>query len=338
MPAVTKDRLRRSRRAPTIGNSLAQNPAGGAMGIATIPIVARRAWRGATGTLAMGAALLFAPAVAEDRAQPFAEGRLWRISKPGVDDSFVLGTIHLADPRVSPIPKPVEDALAQSRTLATELVYEAISDARTTELEAFDDGRQLESLIGTEAYAKLWSVLVGSEVPEHAIGRLKPWAAMLRIARAAPQGESTSLDQRLVAKARELRVRVTSLEAIDEQVASFDSVPLDSQVALLKHALAHRDTLEATIEPTIDAWLRGDLAALARIAESLGRQFPGMSHHYAVLTEHVIHNRTVLMHHRLFLQLRRGGVMVAVGAMHLYGKRGLLAMLTADGYRVTRVW
>jgi uncharacterized protein YbaP (TraB family) len=29
---------------------------------------------------------------------------------------------------------------------------------------------------------------------------------------------------------------------------------------------------------------------------------------------------------------------VAIGAAHLYGERGLLAMLQRDGYRVTRIW
>jgi uncharacterized protein YbaP (TraB family) len=36
-------------------------------------------------------------------------------------------------------------------------------------------------------------------------------------------------------------------------------------------------------------------------------------------------------------QLRRGEAFVALGALHLYGAKGVLALLEADGYRVQRV-
>jgi uncharacterized protein YbaP (TraB family) len=281
--------------------------------------------------------LVLGSVVADDRPQSFDTGLLWRISGPGIGDSFVLGTIHVPDPRVSTIAKPVADALAQSRMLATELVLGA-TDTGGVELEEFDDGRRLEPLIGSEAFGLLRAALVEQGVSERATERMKPWAAMLRIARVAPRSDSTSLDEQLLHAARSRRMRVAPLEAVEEQIASFDTVPLDSQVALLKHALVHRDALESTIEPTIDAWLRGDLAALARIADGVGEQFPDMGRHYRQLAKHIIDDRTILMHYRLVMPLREGRVFVAVGAMHLYGEHGLLAMLERDGYRVTRVW
>ena len=52
----------------------------------------------------------------------------------------------------------------------------------------------------------------------------------------------------------------------------------------------------------------------------------------------IIDNRTVLMHHRLFTPLCGGRVFIAIGAMHLTGPRGLLALLRADGYTLTPLW
>lgn len=294
--------------------------------------------RGALAVAALVAALVLEPAAARVVKPEFVTGLLWRISKPGVKDSFVFGTIHLPDPRVNGIPKPVADALAQSGTLAMELVPGAIADARVFDLELLDDARTLESLIGPEAFAQVRQQLAPQAIPERVIAQLKPWAVLVKLGRPPARDGEQSLDERLLAAARGQRMQLAPLELPEEQIAAFDTVPMDSQVALLKHALDHRDALDAALEPTVDAWLRGDLAGLARVGDRMGEQFPGMGLHYRELTKHIVHNRTILMHHRLVLLLRGGRVFVAVGAMHLHGSKGLLAMVQRDGYRVTRIW
>ena len=287
--------------------------------------------------MAIVAVLALMAAAPSAGKEPFDSGRLWRISKAGVADSFVLGTIHIADPRVALIAKPVEKALARARSLAVELVPEA-RDARTFDLEELEDGKRLEPLIGTEAFERLRHQLTAQNVPAPVIERLKPWAAMMKIARTAPGTGQENLDEQLFVAARLGHLQVLSLELLEEQIAAFDRIPLDTQVALLRHVLENRDALAANAETTIGAWLAGDLAALARIDDQAYQRFPGMRQHYDRLIQHIIFDRTVLMHHRLFLPLRKGRVFVAIGASHLYGDKGLLAMLREDGYAVTRLW
>ena len=84
--------------------------------------------------------------------------------------------------------------------------------------------------------------------------------------------------------------------------------------------------------------LRRDVAAIVRIGEGIEREFPELARHHRDLVKHIIHDRTAVMHYRLFVPLRAGGVFVAMGASHLSGPRGLLALLRQDGYRVTRIW
>jgi uncharacterized protein YbaP (TraB family) len=278
------------------------------------------------------------PALADGPRAPFAEGHLWRIAKPGIGDSYAFGTIHIADPRVASIPPQVEAVLATARTLAMELPPVEVVDAQVFDLEELEDGARLEPLIGAAAYAQLEPELVAAGTPERVVARLKPWAAMMKMNWGGERGNGRSLDENLLRTGLARRMQIVSLESIEEQIAAFDTIPLDSQVALLKHALADRAALARSTEWTIDAWLSGDLAALARIPQRLGREFPGMGPHYAQLTRHIIEDRTVVMHHRLFMPLRGGRVLVAIGASHLYGERGLLAMLRRDGYRITRIW
>lgn len=278
--------------------------------------------------LAAGAALAHTP-------PPFVEGLLWRIAKSGVPDSYAFGTIHVADPRVG-ITKPVADALARSRTLALEL-GDGMADERVFDLEQLPDGRRLQPLIGDAAFAQVRTELAAQDVPRGVIERLKPWAAMMKVGRAPPRGSDASLDQLLLAAARARGLRVVALEMVDEQIAAFDTVPLETQVALLKHVLADRVALESGVDATIQAWLRGDLARLARLNAGSRDRFSEMGRHYVLLTKHIIHDRNILMHHRLAMPLRAGRVFIAVGALHLHGEKGLLALIARDGYRITRL-
>jgi uncharacterized protein YbaP (TraB family) len=52
----------------------------------------------------------------------------------------------------------------------------------------------------------------------------------------------------------------------------------------------------------------------------------------------LIDDRNARMAQRLRPWLRHGGAFIAVGALHLPGEHGLLAVLSAQGLRLTRVY
>lgn len=279
-----------------------------------------------------------AAAAATDDVPTYDHGRLWRVSRTGVADSYVLGTIHIADERVASIPPPVAEALARSRTLYMEVVPGPAPAEFMDGFEVLPDGARLEPLIGSAAYSLLHDELARQGMRDATIATLKPWAAMLRITQLPSVPGARSLDENLYAAARSRRMNTWSLESAEEQSYSFDAVPLDTQVALLEHILARRDLPLAESEAAIADWLGGDLGALARLPFRAGQRFPALRVHYERLVSHIIHDRTALLHHRLFFPLRSGRAFIAVGAAHLQGRLGLLAMLRRDGYRVTLVW
>lgn len=267
----------------------------------------------------------------------FDFGLLWRISRDGTPDSYAFGTIHLADARVAEPGAAVLAALSRSRTFAMEVAIDAMAASDVFDLEQLADEGRLEPLIGAETYAQTLRILVGRGVSERVVARLKPWAAMLAVASSGTGNAGLALDSRLLTAARHAHLRVQALESVEEQVASFDSIPVATQVALLKHALAHRDALEVENETMIRAWLEGDLAALVRFPARMNGQNPGVGRHYDELLRHLVHDRTVLLNFRLAQPLRTGRTFVAVGAMHLQGEKGLLSLIEQDGYRVTRI-
>ncbi len=297
----------------------------------------RRLVLGALGGLALTTAF---PLLAAGKPRPdsFSSGLLWRVSRGGVPDSHVFGTIHVADPRVLELPAPVLSAFASARTYAMEIVLEQQEASLFYEAAQFEDGRRLAPLIGDAAYAEVSRLFTERRLAPEVIARLKPWAVLLNLT-VTPQGYGAqTLDQQLFARARAQRMELHGLEGLDEQVAVFDGIPMDSQVALLRHALAQREYFVARLETTIAAWLKRDLAALWRASEDIGRRFPEMASHYAQLTTRVVVNRSVVMAHRLFAPLRRGRSFVAVGALHLFGRQGLLQLLREQGYLINRVY
>jgi len=286
---------------------------------------------------------------------PATHGRLWRIAKPGIADSYVLGTIHLGEPDIGTLPAPVRRALLRSRVLATELPFEALSLGPTMGLaaalatgdiasasdvagEAPAMGVDLEPMIGGPAFVRLSHRLAtGGFTPERA-RRMKAWVALLRVTREEGLRRGAMLDEVLVAAGRGAGLRIMPLEGVDDQAAAFDMVPLWAQGALLSHALMHPGAEDAGRRHALDAWRRGDLCALLAAGDPALAANPVLREAREALERHLIVNRTAVMHHRLFLPLRRGRVFVAVGASHLPGENGLLALLREDGYRVTRVW
>jgi uncharacterized protein YbaP (TraB family) len=131
------------------------------------------------------------------------------------------------------------------------------------------------------------------------------------------------LDEILFDAARRRRLSIIGLEMPEEQTAALDAIPVASQVALVRWTLDRREALASDNEAAIDAWLARDLALLAAQARAPGRDDPAMAPHFAQLTKCLVEGRSALMAHRLFLPLREGRVFVAVGALHLYGAKGL---------------
>jgi len=83
-----------------------------------------------------------------------------------------------------------------------------------------------------------------------------------------------TLDQRLYARTRARRMEIVGLELVDEQVAVFESLSLATQIALLEHALVHREDYRSLQAVAIDARLAGDLARLVQINAAMGERFP----------------------------------------------------------------
>jgi hypothetical protein len=288
--------------------------------------------------LALGLAAVALPAVAARKAERFERGLLWRVTKPGARPSHVYGTIHIADARLAELPKPVRHAFDGARSLMLEFVPDGYTRERFMEASMFLDRQTLEATIGKEDFERAVEVLAPIGLPREVVNKLKPWGVLLNLRGPQRAEEGAPLDAQLLDMARARRLPLDQIEGVEEQIFTFDEFPMDSQVALLRHSLAHRDELAALAERTLEAYLARDLGAVWRLREQFIARYPQVAAHQAVMTKRVIHDRNVVMAFRMQRQLRRGDAFVALGALHLYGEKGVLALLAEDGYRSQKVY
>lgn len=267
----------------------------------------------------------------------FSRGLLWRLTKRGVAPSHLYGTIHVADARLADLPTAVLAAFTAARSLMLEFLPDGYSKQRFLEAAMFLDGQTLEEKIGADDFELAYEHLRPIGLSREFVNKLKPWGVLLNL-RNPGAAQGAPLDSQLLLRASERALPLFQIEGVEEQIFTFDEFPMDSQVALLKHSLAYRAELVELEARTLDAYLARDLHGIWRLRQQFVQRHPQIARHQAVLTKRVLYDRSVVMAFRMQRQLRRGEAFVALGALHLHGEKGVLALLEQDGYRAARIF
>jgi uncharacterized protein YbaP (TraB family) len=268
----------------------------------------------------------------------FRSGLLWRIVGQRAEPSHVFGTLHAGDPRLQRFPDPVRRAFEVSRALMLEYYPDRYARERFLEAALYLDGRTLDQDIGEADFERAVRALQPIGLSREFIRTLKPWGALLNLRISRQPAGAEPAETRLFRLARARRMPVSQIENVEEQIFTFDEMTRAAQVALLKHYLSHPQELDALAERTLQAYLLGDLQGLWDAQAEFAGRHPEIRTSHAELVKRVVLDRSVVMAYRVQRELRRGRAFVALGALHLYGARGVLALLEEDGYRTERVY
>ncbi len=284
------------------------------------------------------------------RAFPFARGKLFRLAKGTSAPSYLLGTLHLADPRVTDFSPRVRDALAASKVVALEALEDGTRlresmakerDALRAALLAPED-RRADRLLDPRDFAALEALLDSRGLRRSAAGRYKATVLALlldlpscaiRTERARPYA-----DELIGTIARERKIPVVGLETLAEQLTILDGLPRESERELLLAALHQQGHAEDVVETTIARYESGDIGALLAWMRA-DAPFPGTDAPPTppAFLERLIDARNLRMRDRVLPLLAKGAAFVAVGAAHLPGEEGLLRLLEREGYAIERV-
>lgn len=262
-------------------------------------------------------------------------GLLFELSREGEAPSYLFGTMHVADPRVLAAMDEVADSFSRADTLVLELVLDQEAAAASAAGMMLPPGRTLEDLLPKARYQRLLPLAADRGLTARQLNRMKPWALAVTLSLPLSDGGAV-LDQLLYQEALAQRKTVRGLERVDEQLAVFDRMPMDLQLAMLRDVLNSAERMPQYWQALLDAYLSRDLVQLARLGE---RQMTDMSDQVAIWFEQrAIRDRNRLMLQRLLPLLQDGAAFVAVGALHLPGESGLLAGLQREGYRIRALW
>ncbi len=304
----------------------------------------------------LAAALLATIALAGARADDIVNGQglLWKLERDGVPASYVFGTMHSPDPRVVALPKAVARALVEAETLVLELRTTG-ADGTAAAQALFQsmllgDGRKLPDLLGDEAFAAVAEALAAIGLPAPILEGIRPWwAYLLLMAPRPPEGGDGEgeggpvqvLDQVLELEALDQGMTISVLETVQNQIAVFSGMAEADMVKLVRQIVADAEKggvdayVGAYFEAVTERYLAGDLAGILALSrEQLPGNDAGLN---ARLMTRLIDDRNRRFAARLGATLPAGGAFVAVGALHLPGQAGLIALLEAEGYRVTLV-
>lgn len=286
----------------------------------------------------------------EDEAKktPNGKGLLWKIETAGAAPSYLFGTMHMTDPRVTSLPPDARQAFDKSGTVVietTEVLDQAAMMAelaRHPDLMMFTDNTTLMSLLTPEQRKQLEQGLADRGIMLTSVAKMKPW--MLSAIVALPACElarkaagAPILDIKLGEDAKASGKQLRGLETVADQLGAMASLPMEFHLKGLIDTLKLGDRIDDVIETMIVLYVKGDTGTFWPLFRVVLPNEEGDQAGYAAFEQAMIVQRNKTMAKNAEPILAEGNAFIAVGALHLPGADGLIELLRKHGHTVSAV-
>jgi uncharacterized protein YbaP (TraB family) len=258
---------------------------------------------------------------------------LWKVSQDG-KSIFLLGSIHYLREENYPLNQTILDTFDASKRLVLEIDLNQTSPgaAQRVVLEKaiYRDGSTLAQNISEETYQLTSKRASELGIDMKALQPMKPWFVALTMLSAKLQqmglNPKLGVDHHLAERAKRNGKPTTGLETLEFQLGMFDQLAKREQELMLRETADAVERIEKNINGIVESWLKGDGDRLATLMLAGMRAYPE-------LYRKVIVERNQRWLEEITQLVRQGGdALVVVGAAHLVGKDGVVAMLKARGF------
>lgn len=284
---------------------------------------------------------------AEAAAIPNGKGIFWKIERDGIATSWLLGTMHVTDPRVLALPSEAPAAFEAAATViveSDEIIDEKKSAAAILmrpDLTMFADNKTIADFLKPGDRERLEAGLKARGIPLTLVARMKPWmiASFVALPACEISRKATGasfLDKKLAEDAVGQGKALKGLETLIEQLSAMDSLPTELHLRALIETLALGKTIDDVFATMTDLYLSGDTGMIMPMMKAVSDNGSSEDFGYADFEQRIIVDRNRTMATRAEPILNNGGAFMAVGALHLPGKEGLVELLRAQGFTLSR--
>ena len=285
---------------------------------------------------------------AEAASTPNGQGLLWKVSKGGVEPSFLFGTMHMTDPRVTELTPAATAAFDGADTVVIETTDVLDQSAMTAmmlkkpDLMMFTDGTSLSQYLKPDEIKSVESALKARGVPLASVEKMKPWMLVSLVSLPACELARKSagapvLDVKLAEKAKAGHKALKGLESASEQLEAMASLPMKLHIRGLVDTLKLGNRIDDVIETMIVLYTKGETGMFMPLFNTVVPDEKTGQSGYAAFEKAVVTTRNHTMARRALPILSNGKAFIAIGALHLPGEEGVIALLRQDGFTVTAV-
>ena len=268
----------------------------------------------------------------------WADAPVWRVTD-GESTVYLGGTVHLLRPEDYPLPKEFDQAYEGSSALFFETDISSMNElsvqAQILQQLSYSDGRTLKDVLDTEAYAALETYTAGVGMPLMMLEQFKPGMIVstlqvLEFQRMGftPQGVDAFFNTQALTDGKS----VDALETLDEQISFLAGMGEGNESEFIMMSLEDLDSTANLMGEMIGAWRAGDSEALRTLfVDDMLERAPAVY-------DSLLRQRNLRWIPQIEAMFDDPEIeFVLVGAAHLVGADGIVELLRARGYVVSKL-
>ncbi|NSL87802.1 TraB/GumN family protein [Chitinophaga sp. Mgbs1] len=274
--------------------------------------------------------LLFAAVFLYTIASAQQSSLLWKVSGKGLSSpSYLFGTIHMICKDDLHLTPAVTTALQATNTLCLEIdITDPETPRKMKELLLMPEDYSFKSLFDSTSFTELEDYFTNVlHINIEKVDRAKPMlVTSILLRKALPCDQPVSPETELADIAQSQQKKIAALETREQQVQLFDSIPDKTEAAMILSMVRDLKNNGREFHDLVQAYRSQDLDKIYQLTTTA----PDLKDYQHLL----LFNRNQAWIPKITSMSAQGPVFYAVGAAHLAGAQGLIALLKKQGFVV----